>query len=202
MAGNSLGKPFGHPIYQPILTAASEQRLPLVIHTGGDSPPNTLSHPLAGGLSGTYVEYQILRSHSIMAHLTSLVGQGHFDRHSGLRVLVVGAGVTWFVSWLWRFDAEHKALGSSDAPWLTRIPSAYVFERVRLATYSCEPEGFDARQVSLLRKLPGIEDLICFGSGRPNWDASDPGIVSRSLPVEWRARIMGDNGRQLLRWRS
>ena len=199
LGGNGLGKPFGHPAYEPVLRAAAELDLPVVVHVHSEASPNTLTHPTAAGLPSTYVEYEILRAHAVMTHLTSLIGQGVFDRFPGLRVLALGAGVTWLTSWVWRFDAEHRGLGVSEAPWLRTIPSRYLRENVGVSTYSLNGGGLLPQEVRALRQLEGAEEIICYGSGLPAWDASPPGTLDAWLPAEWRSRVLSDNARRLLR---
>jgi predicted TIM-barrel fold metal-dependent hydrolase len=200
MAGNGLSKPFGHPLYHPIYAAAVELGLPIIIHVGGDAPPSTLSYPTGGGLAATYVEYYVLRSHSVMTHVTSMIGQGVFDKFPTLRLLIIGAGLNWLPSFLWRFDAEYQALGGSDAPWMTRRPTEYFVDHVRITTYSVSEVTLSDSAIRALATLGWIEDVVCFASGFPNWDVNEPDWVARRIPESWRSKIMSENARTWLRW--
>lgn len=202
MAGNGLGRPFGHPVYHPIYEAASELGLPILINVGGDFPPNTASHPTAGGWPSTFAEYYCLRAQAIMTHLVSLITQGVLERHRDLKVMVVGAGVAWIPGWLWRFDGDFRAYSARETPWLRRSPSEQVRDQVRVSTYSLASEPADATLGNFLQAVPGMEDILCYASGFPAWDANHPAEVDSRFPRAWRTRILSDNAAGFFRWPS
>ena len=65
------------------------------------------------------------------SQLLSLVAEGVFDRYPGLRVALLEAGFAWLPAFLWRADKDWRGL-RREVPWLTRVPSAYVREHVRV----------------------------------------------------------------------
>jgi len=200
LAGNGLGKPFGHPAYHPIYSAAADLELPLVIHTGTESPPNTAAHPTAGGYPSTYAEHYTLRAQPLMTHLMSLVVQGVLETYPGLKVLAVGAGMAWLPSWLWRFDSDFKAYSPRETPWLKSFPSEQVRRQVRVTTYSFratpDPDVFGR----LLAAAPWLAEVLCFASGAPRWDADAPETVAGAFPAAWRNKILHGNAAGLFRW--
>lgn len=200
LAGNGLGKPFGHPVYHPVYAAAAELALPLVLHTGSESPPNTASHPAAGGYPSTYAEYHVLRAQPVMTHLMSLIVQGVLDRHPDLKVLVVGAGFAWLPSWAWRFDSDFRSYAARETPWMKRLPSQQLARQVRVTTYSFAPTPPPDAFQRLLRSSPWLAEVLCFASGSPRWDADEAEKVAAAFPAEWRAAVMHDNAGDLFRW--
>ena len=72
------------------------------------------------------------------AQLTSLIGEGTFERFPGLRVALLEGGFTWLPSLMWRLDKEWKGL-RRDIPWVRRPPSETIRERVRLSVQPLEP---------------------------------------------------------------
>jgi predicted TIM-barrel fold metal-dependent hydrolase len=200
LAGNGLGRPFGHPAYHSIYAAAAELGLPVVLHVGTESPPNTASHPTAGGYPSTFGELHVLRAQPLMTHLMSLIAQGVLERHPGLRVVAVGAGMAWLPAWLWRFDSDYKAYSARETPWLRRFPSEQVVEQIAVTTYSAgavlEQPGFER----LLRTAEWLRRCLCFASGYPRWDADAPDAVAGTFPAEWRGAIMRDTALGLFRW--
>jgi predicted TIM-barrel fold metal-dependent hydrolase len=200
LAGNGLGKPFGHPVYHPVYAAAAELGLPLVVHTGTESPPNTAGHPTAGGYPSTYGEYYSLRAQPIMTHLMSLIVQGVLETYPGLKVLAVGAGLAWLPGWTWRFDSDFKAYAARETPWLRRFPSEQLIRQVRVTTYSFrsapEPEAFGR----FLAAAPWLAGMLCFASGAPRWDADLPETVAAAFPEDWRPGLLHDNAAGLFRW--
>jgi predicted TIM-barrel fold metal-dependent hydrolase len=199
MGGNGLGKPFGHPIYHPIYEAAHELGLPVVVHAGADTPVDTLSEATAGGPPFTYAEAHLLAPHPMITHAVSMVGQGLFVSMPGLKVMFVGAGVTWVQTVIWRFDNEFKAL-RREVPWLAEMPSYYFLNNVRMSTYPLD--GVPTREAwsTVLGALPGLEDMICYASGYPNWDTDDASEVAAALPVAIHDKLFRGNSEAFFRW--
>jgi uncharacterized protein len=200
MGGNGLGHPFGNPIYHGIYDAAAEMGLPVVIHVGGEIPPNTSSHPTAGGLPTTYAEFYALRAQSVLTHLTSLIIQGVLERHRDLKVLIAGAGTAWIPGFLWRLDADFRSQGAREAPWLERMPSEQFMAQVRVTTYAGARGVAPERAIALAETVPGAEEVICYASGYPRWDAEVPETVVSRYPEAWRDKVLHDNALDLFRW--
>jgi uncharacterized protein len=199
MCANGLGKPFGHPAYHPIYAAAAERGPPVVVHADGEAISETLSSPTAGGLPASWAEYEVFRPQALMTHYVTLVAQGVFDKYPGLRVLFSGGGATWLPSVLWRFETEYRTY-RREAPWMTRTPTEYTCEHIRVCTRPLERTPDPETLMRLLRCHPQLERILVYGSGYPAWDTQDPDDVSARIPAEWRARVMGDNARELFRW--
>lgn len=195
---NGLSKPFGHPAYHPIYAAAADHDLPVVFHAGGDAISETVSHPTAGGLPGTYAECNIFLPQALATHLVTMVGQGVFERFPALRVMFVGGGVTWISTLMWRFDTEYRTF-RREAPWLHREPNDYIREHVRFGTYPLERTDDPETLRRLLSLHEGLDDLLIFGSGYPHWDADDPADVARRLPDGWSDKVLYDNARAFFR---
>jgi uncharacterized protein len=198
MCVNGLSKPFGHPAYHAIYAAAAEHDLPVVFHAGGDAISETVSHPTAGGLPATYAEYNVFAPQALATHLVTMVGQGVFERFPGLRVMFVGAGVTWISTLVWRFDTEYMTF-RREAPWLRKDPGDYIRTSVRFGTYPLERTKDPDTLRRLLSLHEGLDDLLIFGSGYPLWDADDPQEVARRLPVGWSHKVLYENARAFFR---
>jgi predicted TIM-barrel fold metal-dependent hydrolase len=200
LAGGGLGKPFGHPVYHPVYAAAAEMGLPLVIHTGTESPPSTAGHPTAGGYPSTYAELYALRAQPIMTHLMSLIVQGVFETYPDLKVLAVGAGVTWLPAWAWRFDSDFKSYASRETPWMRSLPTQQLVRSVRVTTYSFQAAPAADAFARFLASAPWLAGILCFASGALRWDADQPDSVAAAFPADWVSRVMHDNAAQLFRW--
>jgi predicted TIM-barrel fold metal-dependent hydrolase len=198
IASGGLNAPLGHPVYHPIHAAAAELDLALVVHAGGDDQ-NNLSHMTAAGLPATYTEYRLLTAQPVMTHVVSLIGQGVFERWPNLRVLLVGCGVAWVPHLVWRFDMAYRAL-RRDAPWLRHDPSHYFREHVRLTTYPLATSGSPEALVALLRAFGGMDEILCYGSGFPYWDAGDVDDTAARLPRDWWRRVFHDNAASVFRF--
>jgi hypothetical protein len=197
LGDNGLGKPFGHPAYRPIHEAAAELGLVLVLADGTDTTPDNLTSPVGGGMPATYAEYKALCFQTVQTHLVSLIGQGVLERHPGLRVLVIGGGLAWAPALLWRLDNEYRAL-RRETPWLTKLPSEYFVEHVRVATYPLDRVPDPEVLGRVLRLVPGYEDTVCFGSGYPAFDADEARRVAAVVDPGFADALFWKNAEALL----
>jgi predicted TIM-barrel fold metal-dependent hydrolase len=197
LGANGLGKPFGHPVYHPILKAAHELGLPIVIRAGGDELVESATYPAAAGLPGTYSEYRVLAPQTMMTHTGSLICQGVMNRYRSLRFLLLGASIAWITPFLWRLDTEYKAF-RSDVLWLRTLPSEVFRERFFVGTHPCVFSGAEDRLVRYLAVDHGLEDLVCYASGYPDGECTTPSAVQRVLPPSWRAKVLRENALRFL----
>lgn len=194
----SLARPFGHPVYRPILEAAVGHDLPVVLHADGDAVMESVARPSAGGRPATYAELRILSAQSLMTHLASLIANGAFERHPALKILLHGGTVTWLAPLLWRLDSNYKAL-RREVPWLTRLPSEYAREHVRVSTYPIDTVLEPDKLAATIALHPDLREMLCFASGAGRDDAVDPEQVTRCLPEGWEQDVMRRNAAALLR---
>jgi predicted TIM-barrel fold metal-dependent hydrolase len=199
IAANSLNKPLGHPVYHPIYEAAARRDLPVVLHSGGDALRETLTHTMAGGIPSSHAEYAVFAPQAIAAHLASFVAQGVFAKYPTLRLLIVGAGAAWLAPILWRFDNDYSAY-RREVPWLTRQPSEVIRDHVRISTYPFDVAPDPARLVRYLEAIGGLEELLVYASGYPNWDTDMPDAIAATLPEAWHRRVFRDNALDFFRW--
>ena len=197
---NGLGHHFGHPVYGPIHEAAAELGLPLVLQVGCDATTDQVTVPTAVGLPATYAEYDIHSGQALMAHVASLITEGVFDRHPGLQVLLVGGGVAWLPWFQWNLDYLFRMVRRFETPWLTRAPSDYFADHVRLGTYSLEAPTQDGRLAALLETVPAAPSLLVYTSGYPLRDYEHPATVADRLPRAWHRSVFHDNAAELFRW--
>jgi predicted TIM-barrel fold metal-dependent hydrolase len=194
----SLGRPFGHPAYLPILDAAVEHGLPIVIHADGDAVLESIARPSAAGRPSTYAELRILGAQSLMTHLASLIANGAFERHPGLKVLLHGGSIAWLAPLLWRLDANYKGL-RREVPWLTCLPSEYAREHIGVSTYPLDTVDEPDKLAAMIALHGDFREMLCFASGAGRADASDAELVARCCPKDWTANVMRENAAAMLR---
>lgn len=196
MGASGLDRGFGHPIYAPIHEAAAELGLPLIVHAQGSAVLDSVLRATAAGPAATFAEQTVLGAHALMTHLTSLISHGVFERHRSLQLLLVGGGMSWLPGFLWRFDADYKGM-RRETPWVRRMPSEYVREHVRLTTYPLDTETQPEGLAAVLGTYEGMEDVLCYASGRPAPDTCAADAVLRVLPPVWHQKVMAENAESL-----
>jgi predicted TIM-barrel fold metal-dependent hydrolase len=189
---NGMNKPFGHPVYWPIYEAAIEMGLPIQIHAGGDGIAG-------GGPAASRMEWHTLGPLPKMAHLSSFISFGTLERYKDLHILGVESGVAWTAWLLYNLDARYQEL-KRESPSLRKLPSEYFREHIKLSTQPLEDGERNEQLVDVLSSFEGIEDVLCFSTDYPHWDADDPMYVSRVLPKQWLPKIMWGNAQELYGW--
>ncbi|HEY7034809.1 MAG TPA: amidohydrolase family protein [Thermomicrobiales bacterium] len=189
--------PYGNRRYHPIFAAAEKHGLVVGIHFGG-SPGNP---PTAAGWPTYYLEEYAGMSHVFQTQLLSLIAEGVFDQFPNLRVALAEGGFSWLPAFLWRLDKEWKGL-RREIPWVRRLPSEYVRERVRLTTQPFDTPEDPAQARDLLDQFAddGLLDLLMFATDFPHWHPDTPEeAVLAALPEPVRARIMRETAQAFYR---
>jgi len=199
LAVSPSGKFFGHPMYWPIIEAAVEMGLPLMIHKGGDGVHGMPTAP-AGGPPFTFAEYVALAPNNVANHMLSFMTNGVFERFPSLKICLAGPGLTWVPGFLRRADAGWRAQ-RVEVPWMVRSPREYFKDHVSVTTYGLENGSQGGALVRrFLDAHPELRQSIVFGSGFPSWDASLPAELEEVLPPDWRQAVLHDNADRLFRW--
>lgn len=193
IVSNTLGKPFGHPVYHPIYRAAAEMGLPIAIHSGGDDSYGTVKS-MAGGMSNTRLEFHVGGQQSLHTHLASFITHGVFEQFPTLKLLIIEIGVTWLPWFLMTMD-QHYSVWKRESPWVRRLPSDYVRQHVRVTTQPMEVSPRREQLIDLLSSVAGIDDILCYASDYPHWDADDLPFIARLLPDAWWPKIFHQNAR-------
>src|SRR5438045_2619407 len=126
----------------------------------------------------------------MMAHLTSLICHGTFERFPRLRVVLIEGGVCWLPGLIWRLDGNYKAL-RMEVPWVKRLPSEYVHDHVRLSTQPLERPSRTADLRAVLEVIG--PELLLFATDYPHWDFDNPAFLP--LKDEWAEQVLDTNAR-------
>ncbi|NDK31974.1 amidohydrolase family protein [Nesterenkonia haasae] len=198
IAWNPFGKPLGHPVYEPIWRAAEEEGLPIIIHGAAGETEGGLAQTTAGGLPGSRLEWHTLLQQPTLAHLASFVVHGTFEKFPGLKVLVLETGLAWIPNFFWRLDAHHQEM-RAESDWVRRLPSEYLRDHVKFSTQPFELTPRKEQLIEFFEAFGGMDQLLCFSSDYPHWDADDPFYVASRLPKEWLPNLFAENARSMLR---
>jgi len=187
---NGTRVPYGQRFYNPIFDVCVELDLPFVIHTGGES-----ASPV--GRASYYVESRQLRAPAMQMNLASMVFEGLFERYPTLRVCCIEAGFTWLAPFLWRMDADWKAL-NRETPWVKKSPSEYIFEHCKFASQPMESPEPQRRLLQLFDWIKA-EDILMFASDYPHFDFDAPELALPPLSDEVRRKIFSENAREVFK---
>ena len=139
----------------------------------------------------TYMERHTLISTAIQAQVISLICNGVFDRWPDLRFMILEGGFSWLPHVMWRLDREYRQ-GRIEVPWIRKLPSAHIRERLRLSTQPTE--DISPAQWEALIDLMGTDEILVFSTDYPHFDFDDPdAAIPRALPDSLREKIMWKN---------
>jgi len=186
--------PLGGREHWPVYAAAEAAGLPVAVHPGVGGP-NPLS-PV--GWPSHYIEDYAGAALTIASQLTSLVCEGVFAVHPGLRVVLLESGVTWLPSTMWRLDKNWKAL-RREVPWVDRPPSEVIREHVLLSVAPFDaPPGADADWVRRFLTQLGSARMLLHASDYPHWHHGDgPSTLMEHLSPAERAQVLRGNAAEL-----
>lgn len=179
---------YGEPFYHPIFEAAARHNLVIGMH-------HSTAVTSALGLGRYYIEWHVNVPQTAMATLTSLVCNGVFDKFPSLRFAILESGWSWLPHLLWRFDQNYRSL-HQEIPWVKRLPSAYIRERVKFSTQPTE--DFSAENWLRLIDMLETDRMLIFATDYPHWDFDSPDAsIPHNLPIDLKQRIFYENAREL-----
>lgn len=181
---------YGQRFYDPIFDACAALDLPFIIHTGNEGEG-------MNGQPSYYVEKRQGRALGYMEHLASMVFEGLFERYPTLKVVFVEGGFIWLPTFLWRMDADWKAL-RRETPWVKRPPSEYVFEHCRFTSQPMESPEPKSRLLTVFEWARADRTLL-FASDYPHFDFDSPELSLPPLPDDLHRRIFAENARELFK---
>ncbi len=187
------GRTLDHPALEPLWDLFEETGAALVLHEG-----TTQDVPQVGfdRYDGYLFRHMISHPFEQQMALLSLVCGGVLERHPGLRVLIVEAGLAWVPYWLERMDHHVEKWGFASTP-LALAPSE-VFQR------QCFVSA-DAEEKLLPFVIQAIgDDNLCFSTDYPHPDHDFAGIVAglmdrSDLAESSKRKILSENAARLFR---
>ncbi|MDF2721552.1 MAG: amidohydrolase [Paenibacillus sp.] len=186
--------PFGQRHYHKIYEAAEHYGLPVAMHPGSEGK-GVAYPPTPAGYPTRYFEWHNILPVNFMGHVNSLVCEGVFVKFPKLKFVAVEGGIAWLPHLMWRMDKNYKALRDS-VPWLTRLPSEYIKEHIRLTTQPIEEPANPEELVQIFNMIDASHTVM-YASDYPHWDFDSPEAALPKMPREMKRRILADNALEL-----
>jgi predicted TIM-barrel fold metal-dependent hydrolase len=128
-------------------------------------------------------------------HLATLIIEGMFGRHPGLRFVFADGGYDILTPLMWRLDTFWMSM-RDQTPWVDRYPSEYLPDHVRFCS-----SAFDGpTDASLAERWLDFTDkanLLMYGSSYPHWSTSTADDVVAGLGDAQREKVLWRNASDL-----
>lgn len=181
-------EPLGRRKYWKIYEAAESLGLPIALHFGGLGGNAITSH----GFPSYYIEDHTVMAQAFQCQVISLVCEGVFERFPNLKVMLVEGGFAWLPSLMWRLDKTWKRL-KEEVPILTRKPSEYIREHMRVTTQPIEEPPKPEYLLQVIEQL-GTDKMLMFATDYPHWDFDAPDqVFPPKFPQKLKHKIFYEN---------
>jgi predicted TIM-barrel fold metal-dependent hydrolase len=179
--------PLGRRQNWPIYRAAEKHGLPVGIHAG-----SSFRHPpSAGGWGSFYLEDYVSYAQGFAGALNSLLAEGVFQKFPALKVVLIESGVTWLPASLWRINKTWRGI-RAEVPWLDRMPSDIVRERVRLTAQPFDTPP-DAASLETLLEQFGSDEMLLFATDYPHWHYDGTEALPSGFPPGLLRKLLVEN---------
>lgn len=187
---------WGHSKYFPILKAAEETGLPVILHSVGYVGPQFPSNQEQ--FENGFGRWVLNHAFGMMANLSSLMHTGVPARFPKLQIAFTEAGIAWVPLMMWRLDRAFNEL-RRVVPVLEMLPSEYMKRQMWFGTQPFEEPAVPAHYMETVQHYWG-EDNTIFCSDWPHHDFDHPSAVMK-MPMtgEQRRKIMGENAVKLFK---
>lgn len=171
----------------PIFAAAERHRLPVALQLAS----GTRFAPTTNGWPTYLIEDHVNFALTFQAQVLSMIAEGVFNRHPGLKLVLLGAGIGWVPSFLWRATKEWRAL-RREMPWVDRDPADIFRDHVRISSQPLDaPDG--AEDIAALIGMIDSEEVLLFATDWPHWRFDGVDALPPGFPERQRRRMLRDN---------
>lgn len=185
-----------HPLwgdrkYDPILAAAQEANLPVLLHSVTVITPQ-FPYQL-DQFENHWARQMLSHAFAMQANLVSLMHTGVPARFPELKIAFTEAGVAWVPYMIWRMDKYYNEYRRM-VPFLQKRPSEYVRERMWFATQPIEEPDNPRDLVAAIQLYDPDGTRTLFASDWPHHDFDHPkGLLKLPMSAEMKRNIMGEN---------
>jgi predicted TIM-barrel fold metal-dependent hydrolase len=182
----------GEPYYDPIYDAAQECGMTIVNHFTAADGTYQGAPTLPVGIPSYVVERNVDYFTLAHANIVSLIFHGTFERFPELKCAFLEYGFAWLSYTMWKSDEMWRAM-RRETPWVTRPPSEYILEHVKLSSQPIIDHGEHQKHLPAVLEMIHAETTMVFSTDYPHWDTDFPDTAMAKVPRELRPRILVDN---------
>jgi predicted TIM-barrel fold metal-dependent hydrolase len=180
--------PLGRRSNWPLFAACERHGLAVGIHAG-----STYRHaPTYAGWPSYRVEDYVAQAGAFETQLMSLIAEGVFQKHPGLKVVLMESGWTWLPHFLWRAGKTWRGT-RPEVPWLNRSPTELVREHVRLTLQPVDAPKGEPEVLARTIEHVGFDDFLLFSTDYPHWQFDGDEVLPAGLGQSTISKMLVDN---------
>ncbi len=189
-----------HPLwgdrkYDPILAAAQEANLPVMLHSVTVVTPQ-FPYQL-DQFENHWARQMLSHAFAMQANLVSLMHTGVPARFPRLKIGFTEAGIAWVPYMIWRMDKYYNEYRRM-VPFLEKRPSEYVREQMWFATQPIEEPDSPHDLVAMIKLYDADGSRTLFASDWPHHDFDHPkALLKLPMTPEMKRNIMGASALEL-----
>ena len=185
-----INEPLGSRYYGPILAAAEEARLPVLLHPTASDGLMPGAPMFAGGVASTQAA-RIANSFQVaFSNIASVIFDGALQRYPSLTFIFAEFGVEWIRPLCRRLDSVAERFRGEVA--LAELPSVSIGSRMAFTF------GRSALHDAEALCGEGLEDVLLYGSGYP-YEVPAYDDVIRTLGDVVAGKVLQTNASRFIR---
>lgn len=180
--------PLGRRANWPLFAACEKHGLAVGIHAGS----TYRVAPTYAGWPSYRVEDYVAQSGAFETQLLSLVAEGVFQKHPGLKVVAIESGFTWLPQWIWRTGKTWRGV-RPEVPWLDRAPGEIVKDHVRFTLQPVDAPATHPEMLARIIEHIGSDDILLFSTDYPHWQFDGEDVLPAGLGQDTIRKMLVDN---------
>jgi predicted TIM-barrel fold metal-dependent hydrolase len=180
--------PLGRRSNWPLFAACEKHGLAVGIHAG-----SSYRHaPTYAGWPSYRVEDYVAQSGAFETQLLSLIAEGVFQKHPGLKVVLIESGFTWLPHFLWRTGKTWRGV-RPEVPWIDRSPTEIVRDHVRFTLQPVDAPRTRPEVLARAIEHLGSDELLLFSTDYPHWQFDGEDVLPAGLGEDTIRKMLVEN---------
>jgi predicted TIM-barrel fold metal-dependent hydrolase len=133
----------------------------------------------------------VLQSSAFENLIVSFLAEGVFQKFQDLKLVCLESGFTWLPTLIWRSSKTWRGV-RTEVPWLDRVPSEIIRERIRLTLQPVDAPR-DPKILNRILEQIACDDMLLFSTDYPHSQFDGEDVLPDGLSDDLIRKIAIDN---------